>query len=173
MTVGAGFDPSIASAGIGAVRRTAKGYELLDAIVVRTTAHQPIEERLAIIFSGLSMLLRTHMPAFLAIEDQAGVQAGLRIKGRDGREVQANSSKTIMVVGLAIGCAKAYGVPWFFRRPQTVKLAVCGHGGANADKRQVQRAIELLTGTWLQQDKADAVATAIAGCQHWAAGRAA
>lgn len=168
--VAAGFDPGM-SPGIAAVTRTANGYQLLHAGTLRTTASQPFEQRCAYIFRHLSLLLRTHSPSILAIEDQRGVQAGLRMRGADGREVHAGSSKTLIMVGLAIGCAEAYGVPWCLVQPKRVKIAVLGKGHGSAEKKQVQAAIEAITGKRVAQDAADASAIAIAGAQFWAGGR--
>lgn len=160
----AGFDPSITAAGIALVRRVPNGYELVDARVVRTSASDTIVERCTAIWRALSAVLREGYPQRLTIEEQHGPQVGAYERG----EFNADNSKTIVTVGLAMGCALAYGVPVVIMSPQQAKIAVLGKGGGHAEKSVVQAAVMRVTRApkRIAQDAADAVALAIAGAQH-------
>lgn len=167
MTVGAGFDPSISSLGLGVVRRAASRYAVVWAKTIRTSTKEAFELRCDVIVDALSAMLHAEQPSFLAIEDQRFVQAG---KWREG-EFQSNNGKTLVVQGLAQATARVYRIPVILVQPQRVKIAVLGSGNRQAKKIDLQRALERLTGEWLSQDSADGVATAIAGCQKWVVGR--
>lgn len=118
----------------------------------------PIERRLLRIWDALALMLREHHPVCLAIEEQTGAQVGAWARG----EFRADNSKTMVCVGMAVGCALAYGVPVAWVKPQAAKIGVCGRGGRSADKHQVKRAVAALVGHELPEAAADAVAIAIA-----------
>jgi Holliday junction resolvasome RuvABC endonuclease subunit len=155
----AGFDPGITSPGIGLIRPVSGGFELLFHKVVRTKSTDPLRERLNKIFRELSTVLVQNKVDGLAIEEQRGAQVG----AFKAQEFNADNSKTLLTVGVAIGCALAYGVPWLFVRPQESKCAVLGRKKGSAEKAEVQAAILRLTGVKVPQDAADAGAHAIAG----------
>lgn len=159
----AGFDPGIAAAGLGAVRRDPDRYRVIEAKCVRTKASDSLADRCGKIWDALSLLFRTHTPDVLTIEEQQGAQAGAYREG----DFNSDNSKTHVTVGLAIGCGRAYRVPVLVIGPRTLNVAVLGTGNANADKHQVQRAIELLCGVRLAQAQADAVKIAIGGAKRW------
>lgn len=164
----AAMDPGISTPGFAVVTRGPSSYQcpyrVLDSDSMHTTPEDgDLAERCSVIWDALSLLLRVHTPDLLAIEEQANTSAGAWREGR----FSADNSKTHVTVGLAIGCARAYRVPVMLIRPQTVKVAVCGKGGANAKKQQVQEAVFRLTGQRVAQARADAIAIGIAGAQRW------
>ena len=66
--------------------------------------------------------------------------------------------------GVVLLFASQLGVPLYEPKPSEVKLAICGHGGA--EKRQVQGMVQCLLGLAelpRPDDAADALAVAVAG----------
>jgi len=156
-----GFDCGITSPGLGVITRLATGYRLDAHRVVRTKASEPLEARCHRIWQALSSAIAQWRPALVAVEEQAGAQVGAYKRG----DFNADNSKTIMTVGLALGAAFAYGIDVTLIKPQRAKIAVCGPKMSRADKREVQAAVERITGVRVPQDAADAVANAIAAAQ--------
>jgi crossover junction endodeoxyribonuclease RuvC len=158
----ASFDPSIGSAGVSAVRRAARGYDLLEARTVRTSADDPLEQRARVLWDALAALVRRHHATVLVIEQQAGAQVG----AWEREEFNADNSKTVTTVGLALGVAFAYGARPLLLSPQQAKIAVLGRGNAHADKHRVREMVRRITGARkITLDASDAVALAIAGAQ--------
>lgn len=157
-----GFDPGITSPGIGVVTPVSGAFRLLHHKVVRTKSSDSLRVRLAQIWQELSSVLNRFQVDGLAIEEQQGAQVGAWKK----QEFNADNSKTLLTVGVAQGCAMAYGVPWLFVRPQESKVAVLGPKKGSAEKSEVQAAVLSLTGVQVPQDAADAIAHAIAGSRH-------
>jgi Holliday junction resolvasome RuvABC endonuclease subunit len=170
VTVGLGFDPGIASPGIGVVRRLARGYALVSVAVPRTLPSAGFETRCDVIVDALTQAIREHAPAFVAFEDQTRVKTAAWLKGEINH---ASSFSPLIVQGLALACARIYRVPVIKIQPMSAKLAVLGKGNRAASKREVQEAVFRLTGTRASQDGADAIAVAVAGFQRWTRRRAA
>lgn len=155
-----GFDPGIASPACTVVRAKAGGgYERLHHEVIRTSTADPDLMRYRRIFDAVGAVLRQHAPACMVIEEQLTVQVAKQGQG----EFNGNNGKTLISFGAALGAAFAYGVTPHVVRPQTIKIAVLGPGNKAADKKQVQRAVEVVLGVKLPQDAADAGAMAIYG----------
>jgi crossover junction endodeoxyribonuclease RuvC len=67
-----GIDPGAAVVGFGVVERlgsAGRPVRLLECGVVRTTAGEPLADRLRVIHDGLAELLARHRPDVLAVED--------------------------------------------------------------------------------------------------------
>lgn len=167
-----GVDPGISSPGAAAVRRMGSSerwpYCVLAARSITTDPKARRVERVWAFHDLVSELVREFAAELVAVEEQADLMAASRRNpGRVG--FNASNHSTMATVGAAIGIARAYRVECMEIRKQTINVAVLGPGGgAAAEKRDVQQAVERLTGRWLSQAKADAVAAAIAGCQRWA-----
>lgn len=157
----AGFDPSIASAGLCVLERRPNGYRKLHHQVIRTKSADRPAVRVATIWDALSDAFRRYHPSCLVIEDQRGVQAG---KHRDG-EFTVDNSKTVGVAYVAMACARFFRIDVVEVQPKTAKIAVLGKGSGSADKRQVQAIVERLVGEKLPLDASDAATMAIHGFQ--------
>ena len=149
-----GIDPGLARMGYGLVlfqgnRMTAGEYGTLT-----TEAHQPLEQRLVVLFKKLEKVLRKTKPDMVAMEEL----------------FFSRNAKTAIAVGQARGvallaCGLA-GVAVYDYRPMEIKQAVAGHGAA--DKAQVQKMVKLLLGLSeipKPDDTADALAIAITHAQ--------
>ena len=150
-----GIDPGVANTGFGVVRSRGAVVEALDGGVIEAPAGSAMAERLERIHSEVGMLLDSHEPVALALEDLFF-----------GRNV-----RSAMAVGQARGVAQLAaaqrGIPCFDYTPQAIKLAVCGSGAAA--KRQVQTMVGTLLGlpSAPQSDHAaDALAVAICHSGH-------
>ena len=106
-------------------------------------------ERLGIIFTELSSLIREFQP------DQAAIETVFVANNA------ASAIKLGQARGAAVCAAIACDVPVSEYSPRSVKQAIVGRGGA--DKSQVQHMIGLLLGIQgpIQNDAADALAVAL------------
>jgi crossover junction endodeoxyribonuclease RuvC len=155
-----GIDPGLANTGYGVVATTdrasaggsAGGGRLaaLDGGVIETAAQLPRERRLADIHEAIELLISTHEPDAVALEE---LYFGQNVR-------------TAFAVGHARGvvmlAAGQHHLPCTGYTPQQVKGAVCGNG--RAGKEQVARMVKTLLG--LEQEPrpdhaADALAVAI------------
>jgi crossover junction endodeoxyribonuclease RuvC len=150
-----GLDPGTATTGFGVVEGPAGGQgRLVEFGVIRTAAATPMPRRLAEIHAAVRQLLTEVRPGAVAVE-----------------EVFFSSNvSTALTVGQARGvlllAAAQAGVPVFEYKPNEVKQALTGHGGA--DKRQMQDMLRLLLGLAdvpRPDDAADAVAVALTHLQ--------
>ena len=144
-----GIDPGTARMGYGVVRGDAE-YEPLDFGCLTTTADQPPEQRLLILYRGLLALVERHQPQVVAVE----------------RLFFSRNVKTALAVGQARGvallAAASKDVPVAEYTPSEVKQAVTGFG--RADKEQVQRMVQALLrlpAPPRPDDAADALAVAV------------
>jgi crossover junction endodeoxyribonuclease RuvC len=150
-----GIDPGLANTGYGVVatdRRSPAGgrLEALDGGVIETPAELPRERRLADIHEGIELLISTHEPDAVALEE---LYFGQNVR-------------TAFAVGHARGvvmlAAGQHGLPCAGYTPQQVKGAVCGNGRAGKD--QVARMVKTLLGLAEEphpDHAADALAVAI------------
>ena len=125
-----GIDPGTANTGYGVVARRRGRLVALDGGCVETPVGQPLERRLATIFTRMEELLDEHAPDAMAIEELffgANTTSALAVGQARG------------VVMLAAG---RRGIPCAGYTPQQVKGSVCGTGRAAKD--QVQRMVQTL-----------------------------
>lgn len=125
-----GIDPGFAHTGFGVVRLEGARLAAVDGGVIEAPAGEPPEQRLARIHRSVAELIRWHEPEAVALED---LYFGKNVRSAIGVG-QAR--------GVAMLAAAESGARCFDYTPQAVKMAVCGHGGA--DKRQVQRMVASL-----------------------------
>ncbi len=130
MVIVLGIDPGTAHTGYGVVLACGGALAALDGGVLRTGAHETLEQRLAHIHEQVSGLIEEHQPEAMAVEDLFFGQ-----NARSAFAVGQARGVTLLAAGQA-------GVPCFSYTPQAVKQAVCGSG--RADKGQVQRMVGAL-----------------------------
>ncbi|MEP6591977.1 MAG: crossover junction endodeoxyribonuclease RuvC [Gemmatimonadota bacterium] len=138
-----GIDPGTAVMGFGVVSGLTGGaVRLVECGVLRTRAGEPLPERLAAIFAGVSRLLERHQPDAVAVE-------GL-FHGRNAR--------TALVLGHARGvillAAAQGGLAPAEISPAEVKRAVTGTGAAS--KAQVAAMVTRLLNLAAAPSPADA-----------------
>lgn len=147
-----GIDPGLTRCGYallqpgqgGAVRAVAMG-------VIRTSAADPLPQRLADLQSEVASLIREHGPSSVAVE-QVFFQTNVRTAMSVGQ-----ASGVVLALAAASGCTVAQYTP------SQVKDAVAGWGGAG--KEQVQRMVQKRLGLASLPKPADAAdAAAIAMC---------
>ncbi|MGH7522781.1 MAG: crossover junction endodeoxyribonuclease RuvC [Gemmatimonadales bacterium] len=147
-----GVDPGTAVMGYGVVTAGGTGHavHLVECGVVRTRPDQPLGNRLAILFDGISELLERHRPDAVAVE-------GL-FHGRNARSA--------LVLGHARGvvllAATRAGITVAEISPAEVKRAVTGTGAATKPQvgAMVMRLLHL-TASPSPADAADGVAIAL------------
>lgn len=145
-----GIDPGIATTGVGIIEKKGSSFTMIQVGAILTKPDLPLSKRLDILYSELALLIQTHNPAHVAIE-----------------ELFFNTNaKTALIVGQARGvillCAEKHQKQIAGYTPLQVKMAVCGYG--RADKKQVQYMVQKLL--HLEKipkpdDAADALAIAI------------
>jgi crossover junction endodeoxyribonuclease RuvC len=146
-----GIDPGLTRCGMGVVEGSVgRPLRLIDVNVLRTSADQPIAQRLVTIQLGIDAWLDEHQPDAVAVE----------------RVFARSDSSTVMgtaqASGLALVAAARRGIPVALHTPSEVKAAVSGSG--RADKAQVGAMVTRilrLDAPPRPADAADALALAI------------
>jgi len=151
-----GIDPGTAALGYGIVESTGGRLREIDHGVFETSADTSMPERLLGVHGAVSAWLASHRPDVMAVE----------------RLFFSRNAQTAFGVGQARGvvllAAAEAGVPVMEATPNEVKSAIAGYGAA--DKRQVQRMVQVVLGMSAPprlDDAADALAIAV-----WAANTA-
>jgi len=146
-----GLDPGYADLGFGVIRVSGSRQEMIDYGSIKTSKTKMHGQRLEEIYDVLQELIVKYKPNVIGFEKlffSKNVKTALLV---------AEARGVIQVV-LAKSGAKCVEVS-----PQQVKLAVCGHGGA--EKTQVQKMVKTLLGLReipKPDDAADALAIALA-----------
>lgn len=152
MTLILGIDPGSRRTGFGLVAIEGVNSRYISSGIVRLP-EKSLPERLDIIFSNLSDLIREYRPDQLAIEEV--------FFARDPRAVL----KLGQARGAAILAGTQQGLPVFEYSARTVKQSVVGNGGAT--KEQVQHMVTRLLqlAATPQEDAADGLAVALCHIQ--------
>jgi len=145
-----GIDPGTGILGFGVIEFNKGKMKMIDAGVVRTPAHTPLDERLEEIFDSLTEIISDTKPDVMSIEKLFFAQ---------------NVTTAISVSharGVAMLAGRKASLPIAEYTPLEIKQTVTGYG--KADKKQVQEMVRIQLG--LQNvpkpdDCADALATAI------------
>jgi len=150
-----GIDPGLTRCGVGVVDVAPdRSAVLVHVGVVRSDPAAPIEERLAVIASGLRAVLDAHDPDVVAVE---------RVFAQHNR---ATVMGTAQASGIALLVAGERGIAAATHTPSEVKAAITGYG--NADKRQVQTMVARVLRLDELPKPADAAdALALALCHAW------
>lgn len=145
-----GIDPGTGILGFGVVEVLGNKLTMIDAGVIKTPAHTPLDERLEEIFDGLTEIIAETRPDVMSIE----------------KLFFARNVTTAMSVSHARGVAMLTGrkakLPIAEYTPLQIKQTLTGYG--KADKKQVQEMVRLQLGLKTvpkPDDAADALAAAI------------
>ena len=146
-----GIDPGTGILGFGVIDfHPGKKPKLVDAGVVTTPAHTPLDERLVDIYDSLTDIIKDTKPDVMSIE----------------KLFFAQNITTAISVSHARGVAMLAGakakMPIFEYTPLQIKQTLTGYG--RADKKQVQEMVRIhlnLTEVPKPDDCADALAAAI------------
>jgi crossover junction endodeoxyribonuclease RuvC len=145
-----GIDPGTGILGFGVIDVNGGKPEMVDAGVVRTRVHQPLDERLVEIYNSLCEIIAETKPKIMVIEKLFFAQ---------------NVTTAISVSharGVAMLTGKLAGLEIVEYTPLQIKQAITGYG--RADKKQMQEMVRVILGlkTVPQPDDcADALAAAI------------
>lgn len=145
-----GIDPGTGILGFGVIDQKAQKPVMVDAGVIRTRVHQPLDERLVEIFDGLSEIINDTKPTVMVIE----------------KLFFARNVTTAMSVsharGVAMLAGKKAGLEIVEYTPMQIKQQLTGYG--KADKKQMQEMVRVQLGLAeapKPDDCADALAAAI------------
>lgn len=145
-----GIDPGTGILGFGVIDVTRGKFKLVDAGVITTPAHTPLDVRLEDIYDNLMEIIATTKPNVMSIEHL----------------FFARNVTTAMSVSHARGVAMLAGrkgkLPIAEYTPMQIKQSVTGYG--KADKKQVQEMVRVqlgLTEVPKPDDCADALGAAI------------
>jgi len=149
-----GIDPGTAITGYGVVSRRDDGnVSLLECGVIRTSAGEPLPNRIRDIFLGIGEVIERLQPSSVAVENV----------------FQGQNVRSALTLGHARGAillaAALQDLPIAEYSPREIKKAVVGSGGATKDQvgYMVQRHLRLKTPP-TPADAADGVATALCHC---------
>ena len=126
-----GIDPGLASTGFGAIRCDKINPSIVKCGYIKTSAKEPISNRLFQIYSDINQLIRSLNPDLIAIENIFSLvrypKAGILLGGVLGIIYLSVSQNNVSMIEIT---------------PKEVKNSLTGHGGA--DKYQVREAIKNL-----------------------------
>lgn len=144
-----GIDPGTGILGFGVID-VGSSMQMVDAGVITTPAHTPLDERLVEIYDGLTKLIAETKPQVMSIE----------------KLFFARNVTTAMSVsharGVAMLAGKKAGLDVSEYTPLQIKQVLTGYG--KADKKQMQEMVRLQLGLKTipkPDDAADALAAAI------------
>lgn len=144
-----GIDPGTGIMGFGVIEK-GKKIVLVDAGIIRTQPHQPLDERLVEIYTSLQEIITETKPSVMVIE-----------KLFFSRNVTTAMS-VAHARGVAMLAGKQAGLKIIEYTPMQIKQAITGYGGA--DKKQVQEMVRIQLGLKdapQPDDCADAIAAAL------------
>ncbi len=148
-----GIDPGYERCGFALLNKTNNRLELGKFGVIKTLAQKIFANRLFEITEDFEILIKSHRPDVVSIEDLFFVQN------------VTTGMKVAQVRGSLIYIAKKHGLPVYEPKPVEVKSVFTGNG--KADKTEMQKMTQILfelNNMRLQDDAVDAIAVAF-----WAA----
>lgn len=149
-----GIDPGTGILGFGVIEVNGRKTTLIDAGVVTTPAHTPLDERLVDIYESLQEIIKETKPDEMSIEKLFFAQ---------------NVTTAISVSharGVAMLAAKQAGLTIYEYTPLQIKQGLTGYGRAN--KKQIQEMVKIILNlkeTPKPDDCADAIAAALLHAQ--------
>ena len=150
-----GIDPGLANTGFGVVRVAGSRMTAIDGGTIEAPPGEPAEQRLRAIHRALTELIEWHSPESLALESL--------YFGKNVRSAMAvGQARGVVMLAAAVS-----GIGCFDYTPQSVKLAVCGSGGAAKD--QVKHMVGVLLNLPVaptSDHAADALAVAVCHASH-------
>lgn len=151
-----GIDPGTATVGYGVVEAAPDGRcELLAYGVIRTSASEPMGDRLLTIHQDVSTLIAQFQPTLAVVEKLFAFRNVTNV-------ITVSQARGVILLALV-----QHEVPFAEYTPMQVKQTVAGHG--RAEKLAVQEAVrDLLALPILPKpdDAADALAFALCHVQH-------
>jgi crossover junction endodeoxyribonuclease RuvC len=145
-----GIDPGTGILGFGVIDADGGKATMVDAGVIRTKVHQPLDERLEEIYNSLCEIIAENKPKIMVVEKLFFAQ---------------NVTTAISVSharGVAMLAGKLAGLEIAEYTPLQIKQAITGYG--RADKKQMQEMVRVILGLKSvpqPDDCADALAAAI------------
>lgn len=146
-----GIDPGTGILGFGVIDVDKKGsIKLVDAGVVKTPAHTPLDERLEEIYDSLQEIISETKPDVMSIEKlffSRNVTTAMSVSHARGVAMLAGKKAKLSLAEYT---------------PQQIKQSLTGYG--KADKKQIQEMVRLQLGLKevpKPDDAADALAAAI------------
>ena len=149
-----GIDPGTGICGFGIIdvseKKSHNRPKMVDAGVISTPPHTPLQDRLLDIYDSLHEIIKLHKPDVVAIEKlffMQNITTGISV---------AEARGVVLLV------AKQENLPTFEYSPNEIKKAMTGYG--HADKKQIQEMVKLHLGLNYivkPDDAADALAAAI------------
>lgn len=149
-----GIDPGTGILGFGVIEVVRGKTTLVDAGVVRTPAHTPLDERLVEIYESLQDVIKQTQPDEMSIE-----------KLFFARNVTTAISVS-HARGVAMLAGKQAGLTIYEYTPMQIKQGITGYGGAT--KKQMQEMVRVILNlkeTPKPDDCADAIAAALLHAQ--------
>ncbi len=125
-----GIDPGLRSTGWGAIAADGSRLSFVAAGTISSAASDPLAERLAALYRGLSAVLEAIAPQETAVEQT--------FVSRDG----AATLKLGQARGIALLAPSMCGLPVAEYAPNLVKKTVVGAG--HADKHQIRHMVKML-----------------------------
>jgi crossover junction endodeoxyribonuclease RuvC len=126
-----GIDPGLASTGFGAVKCDKATPSIIKCGYIKTSAKEPIANRLFQIYSDINQLIRSINPNLVAIENVFSLvrypKAGILLGG---------------VLGIIYLSVSQHNISMIEITPKEVKNSLTGYGGAS--KYQIKEAIKNL-----------------------------
>lgn len=152
-----GVDPGLTRCGLALIETgSGRTVTALDVDVVRTTADEPLEQRLRSVHEVADEWMAVHHPDVVAIE---------RVFAQNQASTAMGTAQAAGVVALAAAYRE---IPVAFHTPSEVKAAVTGNG--RADKKQLTLMITRILQLQKPPSPADAAdALALAVCHSWRA----
>ena len=128
-----GIDPGLETTGWALLeRKSLASSKCLDFGSLHTSSKLPFAKRLEIVFEGITSLINTCSPDFIALEEMFFIK-------------KANTVlKTVQTRGVILLAISKSKIPVETFSPRQVKLVVTGSG--TADKYQVARMVQLTLG---------------------------
>ena len=124
-----GIDPGLASTGFGAIRCDRVTPSIVKCGYIKTSAKEPVSNRLFQIYSDINQLIRSLNPDLIAIENIFSLvrypKAGILLGGVLGIIYLSVSQNNVSMIEIT---------------PKEVKNSLTGYGGAN--KHQVRETIK-------------------------------
>ena len=149
-----GIDPGTGILGFGVIEVIKGKSKLIDAGVVRTPAHTPLDERLVDIYDSLTQIIAETKPDHMSIEKLFFAQ---------------NVTTAISVSharGVAMLAGKQAGMTIYEYTPLQIKQGITGYG--RATKKQIQEMVKVILNLKeipKPDDCADAIAAALLHAQ--------
>ena len=152
-----GIDPGTASTGYGIIDRRGSKYVPVDFGLISTKAGTPQQERLEIIYSKVTGLLKEYRPPVAAVEK-------LFFNRNVTNALMVGEARGVVLLACALS-----GTDVREYTPLQVKMALTGYG--KAEKKQVGEMVKMLLGLKKvpkPDDTADALAVAVCCASNYA-----